>query len=158
MRVYLLFLIVLLAGCSEKALELTTASASPDGKMTAQLLELPASFDRNFTVQITREGQSPIIVLERSPDEGRPEGTERFIWSENGEFLLLVGREFFAEPKISLESGETCYLLFQVPQRSLWLNAQQSRIQKFQLETLSEVEWTEPMTFSITERGIDSAK
>jgi hypothetical protein len=67
----------------------------------------------------------------RSPDEGIPRGTERFIWSEDSQFLLLVGKHFFLRRCCTLQSGDEAYLLLHVPSRQMWCNASQTSLPDF---------------------------
>ena len=52
------------------------------------------------------------MTLYRSHDEGRPEGTERLIWSKDGTKLLLVGRHFFVKEDLFLDNGDQLYFLY----------------------------------------------
>ncbi len=108
--------------------ETTTTLLSPDERTLALLVELPGFLDRNFDVRLRRR-DDPKLVTETifsSPDEGRPVGSERFIWSLDGEWLLLVGRHFCVKGSCRLTSGEDVYLLCNVPTGTTWSNAAQA--------------------------------
>lgn len=138
---------------------LTTQSLSPDGRYSIHLIEIqpnhPLRLDRNFRlelVQVEASGEpvaSSRDILFESPDEG-PAGTERFIWSKDGMYVLLVGREFFVDRELPTagEEGEHAYLLYHVPTRRLWVNARQISPDQFEPLTehvLREIEFAEPV-------------
>jgi hypothetical protein len=101
----------------------TVSSLSPDDSIRAWLVEISPTWaiDRNFAVRLEflREDQTRTVFF--SPDEGRPVGSERFIWSKDGTTLLLVGRHFYktAEGPI-LGTGEQAYFLYHLPSRRGW--------------------------------------
>src|SRR5215207_8625775 len=87
----------------------TTTALSPDDQLQAALVEMqPRFIDRNFTVRVGAAGADPLSLepVFESPDEGSPEGSERFIWSKDGEYVLLVGRHFAVDGTVRLRSGE----------------------------------------------------
>lgn len=147
--------IAILAGltaCNVRWREETTASSvSPDGRKRALLVELPRRLDRNFEIRLEDQGQQPprAVTIFSSPDEGRPVGTERFLWSRDGRYILLVGRHFFAKSNVRLTTGEDLYFLYDVRARQAWCNArQQSALPPFSLETLAGIDFGEPLTLS----------
>lgn len=112
----------------------TTQSLSPDEAYRVHLVEsrpnLPLKLDRNFRVvlasldkddkhEITRE------TVFTSPDEGRPIGSERFIWSKDSEYVLLVGKRFLVATDLPLGHGEQAYFLYHLPSKRSWTNAKQ---------------------------------
>lgn len=104
----------------------TVTSLSPDDRVRARLVERPGWIDRNFDVILERLDDGTKTVVFSSPDEGRPEGSERFLWSRDGTMLLLVGRHFIVRPpSMALETGETVYLLYHLPSRRTWCNSEQ---------------------------------
>jgi len=104
-------------------------SPSPSGRYEIQLREQRFRFiDRNFRLFLrdkSKELMSREIFL--SPDEGLPEGTERFIWSSDDRYVLLVGRHFFvANPSLVTSAGESAYLLIDVESGQQWTNIKQA--------------------------------
>ena len=102
----------------------TTAATSPDGALRAEIVDRRLHFsDRNFRLRIVdAKGQAKVVF--RSPDES-PGGTgqERLLWSSDGRRLLLIGRRFWVRGEAKLESGESLYLLYDVPSGRVWCNA-----------------------------------
>jgi hypothetical protein len=89
----------------------TAEAKSPDGRYVVRLLDFPGAFiDRNFEVTLDSDGRKNVRLF-RSPDEGRPPGTERFIWSTDSRYAVLVGRHFFGMSEHEGSSGESLYLL-----------------------------------------------
>jgi hypothetical protein len=82
--------------------------------------------DRSVTVRLTDLSRGSVSTIFVSPDEGRPPGTERFVWSSNGDYLALLGRHFFEDKAFQLSNGEYFYLLYHVPTGRIWCNASQS--------------------------------
>jgi hypothetical protein len=82
--------------------------------------------DRNFAVTVTDLSSRSVSTIFDSPDEGRPPGTERFVWSSNSEYFALLGRNFFEHEEFRLSNGEYFYLLYHIPTRRMWCNASQS--------------------------------
>lgn len=106
----------------------TTTLLSPDGRILALLVELPRFIDRNFDVRLQRiDGAKSVTeTIFSSPDEGRPAGSERFIWARDSEWLLLVGRHFYVKGDDRLKTGEDVYLLHHVSTCTTWSNAAQT--------------------------------
>jgi hypothetical protein len=134
-------------GCSSKADSGSVSAASPDGKYRAVLVEKtrPGMLDRNFSVvleSLADEKGSRAIVFE-SPDEGRPVGSERFLWTSDSRFVLLLGKQFFVANKQDVTSkGEIPYLLYNVLSGELKCNASQlTKYKRFSVEELSGMEW-----------------
>ncbi len=127
--------------------DVTTSRLSPDETMRAFLVE---SFThcRNFDVRLEhkRRGAGPARVIFRSPDEGHPIGTERFIWSKDSKWLLLVGRHFCTREAPRLASGETLYLLYNVKTGEVRCNShQQSEHASFTLGDLEQLSFEDPL-------------
>ena len=62
----------------------------------------------------------------RSPDEGRPEGSEQIRWSDDSERFVLLGRHFIVEPHAELPNGEQLYLSYDLDTGELRCNATQA--------------------------------
>jgi hypothetical protein len=92
----------------------SAASPSPDGATTAEIFEQTAWIDRNFQVRLKTYWLGLIPrhrVIFRSPDEGDPP-SERLLWSKDGRYLLLVGKQVSPTNRECLSSGEYLYLLY----------------------------------------------
>jgi hypothetical protein len=104
----------------------TVTSLSPDEKTRVLLVELPFRIDRNFELRVEsldRTGEMRTVF--RSPDEGRPEGSERILWSGDGRQFILLGRHFYVEPDAVLPSGEQLYLHYNLDTGQVQCNARQ---------------------------------
>lgn len=108
----------------------TAESLSPAGTRTVLLQEarLP-NVDRNFWIVLRDETTSPptSTVVFRSPDEpGSSSRNDRFIWSSNGRYVLLVGDKFFVKtPPLLTAQGETVYLMLDTQTGAIWCNSDQ---------------------------------
>jgi hypothetical protein len=128
--------------------ETTTTLLSPDERTLALLVELPRFIDRNFDVRLRRrDGPKPVTeTIFSSPDEGRPVGSERFIWSLDSEWLLLVGRHFHVKGDCRLTTGEDAYLLHSVSSGTTWTNAAQAAgYEPFGAEKLAGIDFGQPL-------------
>ncbi len=150
-----------LAGCDNivrglRALgeSLTVMSLSPDDKYRVSLWELnaPLMIDRNFRIKLTEFSPSPwgrdtTVQLFQSPDEGRPIGSERFIWSKDSQYVLLVGRHFFEQQVTGyrIPTGEIAYWLLHVPSRKVCCNSTLGGWTHFDANELREISFTEPV-------------
>lgn len=143
---------VVLSGCGKGNASVTATADSPDGKRRAVLIEKDefGRIDRNFDVFLDdlSSGHKKRELLFSSPDEGKPIGTERFIWSTEGRFLLLVGREFVVVARSdSLESGELLYLLYDTQTQKLMCNAKQTeQYPRFTSKDISTITWIKKET------------
>ncbi len=124
-------------------LEVTTLAPSPDGSNVVALVEKDAFIDRNFEVRLFRTHESvrrgSIVFV--SPDEGLPVGTERFIWSQDARYILLLGKHFFLtnEP---LQSGDQLYLLYDTKSQKVWCNSpQKPELPRFTLSELAKLKF-----------------
>lgn len=122
----------------------TTALVSPDGGRVAVLVELPRMLDRNFVVRLFTIGEGPGRARDvfESPDEGRPVGTERFLWSRDGRWLLLLGRNFSVRQDTPVVGGETLYLLCDTSLGNIRCNASQTKIEGFGLADLEGLDFS----------------
>ncbi len=120
----------------------TVNSLSPDDALRVVLVEWSSYFDRNFEVRLEEVSTRRARVVFRSPDEGRPVGSERVVWSTDGSRFLLLGRHFFVTDRGRLSTGEQAYLMMDVRSGQVWCNAsQQSRYPGFTVEELRAVRW-----------------
>ncbi len=129
-----------LMACSKKDV-VSLESVSPDGKNKVRLVELPV-FDRNFQVHLIQQGVSTNIIYS-SPDEGRPVGTERVVWSKDSDYFVLVGKHFTVTKEYKRPNGEQLYLLYQLSAKKLWSNALQANHAKFTSAELAGIVFTE---------------
>lgn len=133
-RVLLFSLVSLIAGLllgsliqrmiDDKGCDVTAVAWSSDGSRVVRLHEIDHFLDRNFRLTLTTDGQEKTIF--HSPDEGKPIGTERLIWSTDGKFVLLAGKHFYTRPRAQLPTGEQAYLLYAVDTGELRCNATQA--------------------------------
>ena len=68
-----------------------------------------------------------------SPDEGRPPGTERLMWTAGSECVALLGRRFYVEEDFRLRNGECLYLVYRLTTHDLWCNAKQATTPRLSL-------------------------
>ena len=104
----------------------TLVSLSPDDRLRVQLVEVSTWIDRNFQIRLERLPRGTVETLFRSPDEGRPEGSERIVWSPDSRRFALLGRHFFVREGTPSRGGESLYLLCDVASGKLWCNASQA--------------------------------
>jgi hypothetical protein len=119
----------------------TVTSLSPDDALRVILVERPG-FDRNFELRLTQVRTGEARTVFQSPDEGRPSGSERIVWSADGSRFLLLGRHFFVTERAKLAGGEQAYLMMDVRSGQQWCNAsQQPRLPGFGVDELRAVKW-----------------
>ena len=119
----------------------TLTSLSPDDALRVALIELPR-FDRNFELRLQDVRTGTTRTVCESPDEGRPVGSERIVWSTDSSRFLLLGRRFRVRPPGILSHGEQAYLMMDVRSGQLWCNAtQQSAHPGFGIAELRVVRW-----------------
>lgn len=125
----------------------TLTSLSPDDTLRVALIELPR-FDRNFQLRLqdTRTGKTRTVF--ESPDEGRPIGSERIVWSTDSSRFIVLGRRFRVRPSGILSYGEQAYLMMDVRSGQLWCNATQKTAHPgfgvAELRTIRWLGWTPP--------------
>src|SRR5215475_4299983 len=95
--------LTLSCGCSKEKVSLS--SASPDRRFRVDLVEYDHWMDHNFGVRLHRVDEKTTTTIFNSPDEGRPNGTERIIWSRDSSRFVLVGRHFFVSETANLTNG-----------------------------------------------------
>jgi hypothetical protein len=121
----------------------TLTSLAPDEHVRVHLAEI-GFFDRNFEIRIETLDDGQTTVVFRSPDEGRPSGSERIIWSRDSARFVLVGRHFFASADARLENGESLYVMHDLRTGEIWCNGtQQSSYPSFGPSDLAEIAWAE---------------
>lgn len=133
--------------------EVTTTRLSPGEKWRAILVELRGfmQIDRNFRIRLEdrrNPGSSgiPCKIIFSSPDEGGPPGTERFLWSRDGEHLLLVGKHFLTVDNTCLTTGESLYFLYDVSRGEARCNAaQQSTLKPFSVSDIAGIDFGEKL-------------
>ncbi len=124
----------------------TLSRLSPDETTRACLVERTfPSLDRNFQVVLEDLVHGESKVLYHSPDEGRPYGSERFIWSKDGQWLVLVGRHCFVKRDLFLDNGDQLYFLYHVPTGRSFSNAAFSERPPIEVSTIESTEFTEPI-------------
>jgi hypothetical protein len=123
----------------------TVSRLSPDETLRASLVEPEfVAFDRNFQVRLEDLREDKITILLRSPDEGRPYGSERLIWSKDGKWLLLVGRHFFVKEDLFLDNGDQLYFLYNLPSKQGWINSADSIAwPPLKAQSINGIEFTE---------------
>lgn len=129
-------------------LELSLRSLSADDRWEAQLLEVRPKLaaDRNFVLRVKDLALGTSRDIFSSPDEGRPEGSERIIWSEDSTRFLLAGRHFFpTTDKPTLTNGDALYLMYDVKTGELWCNASQAQLKHFTAADVQLIRWREPL-------------
>ena len=105
----------------------TLVSLSPDDSLRVHLVEIPALMDRNFEIRVESVANGQMQTVFRSPDEGRPVGSERIVWSADGTRFILLGRHFHVPDAAQLPTGEVLYLMYEVGTGRAWCNATQQR-------------------------------
>jgi hypothetical protein len=127
----------------------TIIRLSPDETMLADLGEPQVLFnpDRYVSIRLMKLHDRKWSVIHHSGDEGRPEGTERLIWSKDGKWLLVVGRHFFVKEDLFLDNGDQLYFLHHVPSGKSWLNsASETQLPVLNADAIRGIEFTEPVT------------
>jgi hypothetical protein len=126
----------------------TTSRLSPDETTRASLVESTPSWtlDRNVSVRLEELARGGSVTIFRSPDEGKPPGTERLIWSRDGTKLLLVGRHFFVKEDLFLDNGDQLYFLHDRTSGKAWSNsAANTGFPPLKAELVNGIEFTEPV-------------
>ena len=130
----------------------TTRSLSPDDVWRVSLVEISpkVNIDRDFTItleELAHDRRPTQETLFKSPDEGRPVGSERFIWSKDSTYVLLVGRRFTVAQDIAVGNGEQAYFLYHVPSKRSWCNARQVNwLPAITPEILGAIDFVQPLT------------
>lgn len=129
--------------------ETTLSRLSPNDRYRVRLIEpprLPFYIDRNFELRIEDLETGSIRTIFRSPDEGRPEGSEQVIWSLDSSRFILIGRHYSMVHEDQLPGGLQLYLLYDIESGRLWCNSrQQSAHPPFSLDDLLATPWEIPL-------------
>jgi len=137
-----------LRSCSLIYPQTTVTSLSPDDQWRVALVERRHDIDRNFDLRLEAVETGRTRIIFRSPDEGRPISSERFVWSQDGTRFLLLGRHFYQCDSAKSPSGEQAYLMMDLSTDEIWCNAgQQSRFPKFgpeEIRAINWIDWTPP--------------
>ena len=105
----------------------------------------PTASHHSFCVFLVRDGE-PEVLFE-SPEEPGPPGTERFLWSPDKRWMLLVGRQYQLTQDIRTPEGDSCYLLYDVQTHTLLCNTSQSDWPtRFSVKDLQDAGFTFPAT------------
>ena len=131
----------------------TTMLLSPDEKQQAVLLERSISpIDRSFKIRLNGD------IIFWSPEEGYPIGSERFLWSRDSSNLLLVGRHFLIANDLDVEltTGESLYLLYNVPTKQIWCNTSRVRHERFDFEDIADIEFGEPLVPKSSKEDVET--
>ncbi len=125
----------------------TLVSLSPSESHRVHLIEMPTWIDRNFEVRLEDMDTQSVITVFRSPDEGRPVGSERIIWSADGKYFLLIGKHFAANERSASGDGYFLYLMYDLNTGEIHCNATQQREPKpFTKTDIDSISW-EPAGF-----------
>lgn len=138
-------------GCSLKHWSVTAARLSPDETKSVVVEDVVLLFfqlDRNFRVLLQDAGQADGAskVVFESPDEGRPVGTERIVWSRDSSKFLLIGRHFLVHEECKLSSGEIVYFMMDLRTGKTWCNARQGAdISRLERDHVMSIDWEFPL-------------
>jgi hypothetical protein len=121
------------------------SAPSPDGRIVAEVHEVPAFGERHFVVSLKtkdQEGTTHYKDVFRSPDQGPPE-SECLLWSTDGRYLLFLGTGLGAmRQEAYLPSGEVLYLLVDTEKDIVYYNTTQVRPERpFTVDDLAEIEF-----------------
>ena len=121
----------------------TLVSLSPDDRMRVRIVERNDWLDRIFEVRLEDLSEGSSSTLFQSPDEGRPVGSERIVWSPDSRRFALLGRHFYhlgegaAQP-----DGESLYLVYDLDSGKLRCNSRQQAT--YPPVDEAEVKWIRP--------------
>ncbi|MFQ5846623.1 MAG: hypothetical protein ACE5IQ_03000 [Candidatus Methylomirabilales bacterium] len=138
-----LFLPIVLASWTQVYVSLS--APSPDGRVVAEVQEVPAFAERHFVVRLTTNDRGETTHYKdvfRSPDEGPPE-SECLLWSTDGRYLLLLGTGFGAmRQEAYLPSGEWLYLFVDTEKDVVYYNSRQVRPERpFTVDDLKGIDF-----------------
>ena len=117
---------VLLCSCSRELGRLV--AVSPDGRWECSAVSRSEGIDRKVEVVLRDLGAGTTQCVFRSPDEGRPVGSEGLAWSPDSRYVLLTGRHFYVVAGATGTAGEAFYLLCDASTRKVWCNSRQTEV------------------------------
>ena len=127
----------------------TTQSLSPNDAYRISLVErkphLPLKIDRNFAIILETLADGEYENLFDAPDEGKPIGSERFVWSKDSDYVLLVGRHFIVDKDLPVGNGEQAYFLYHLPSKRSWRNARQAAGERLTATQLEQIDFVPPL-------------
>lgn len=121
-------------GCSGSEEKSGAVLLSPDGRHFVTVVsdayrdENLFGIDNNYRITVTDVATDQEEWLFRTPDEGRPADSLRAVWSGDSKKVLVVGRNVYVDPEVTLANGDIVYLEFDVETQSVTCNASQSRL------------------------------
>jgi hypothetical protein len=119
--------------------QVALVSLSPDDKWQVRLIDRNPFLDRNFDVELVDLSDYSVATIFHTPDEGRPIGSERIVWSPDSSKFVLLGRHFnYCRESARLPTGEIAYLLYDMKSRTLRCNSEQQTMPPFKVE---ELDW-----------------
>jgi hypothetical protein len=119
--------------------QVALVSLSPDDKWQVRLIDHNPWFDRNFQLELVDLSDDSVATIFDSPDEDRPIGSERIVWSPDSSRFVLIGRHFADCPETArLPTGEIAYLLYDLKSRALRCNSRSQTLPPFKVE---ELDW-----------------
>jgi hypothetical protein len=131
-----------LRGCGLFFPPTTLNSLSPDDTHRVTLVERRLDIDRNFELRLENLTTGRTKTVFRSPDEGRPVGSERIVWSADSSRFVVLGHHFYIADSGKLASGELAYLMMELNTGKIWCNSeQQAEFPRFGLDDLTSISW-----------------
>jgi hypothetical protein len=119
--------------------QVALVSLSPDETWQVRVIDRDPWLDRNFELELFCRHDDSVSTIFRSPDEGRPIGSERIVWSPDSWKFVLIGRHFTDCPETArLPTGEIAYLLYDLKSNTLRCNSRQQSLPPFKVE---ELDW-----------------
>ena len=100
---------------------ITLISVSPNDSVRVLLVER-SFIDRNFELRVQKR-ETAWKTIFKSPDEGKPAGSERIVWSSDSSQFVLIGRHFISKEfsnNFKLQNGEILYLLYDLKENRLY--------------------------------------
>lgn len=119
----------------------TLVSLSPDARYRVRLVEIPAFIDRNFELRLEDMESGETLTIFRSPDEGRPVGSERIVWSADARRFLLLGRRFTRGLRLPSSGDLTAYIMYDVVTEEMWCAAGDRGCASLSVEDVTAIDW-----------------
>jgi hypothetical protein len=132
-----------LHGCTAFQRPVTLVSLSPDDLTQVILIDSPLiALDRNIQVVVEDCRSRSRRTVFVTPDEGKPAGSERGIWSTDSTKFLLLGRHFFVADRGQLANGEQAYLLLDLRDGHIRCNGRDwNEADGFGMTDLQAIDW-----------------